>query len=65
MGIRNDKLDGGEAVLVQIAQKLSQKVAALDAPSPRPSISRLPSWLIAVAIIAAIETTRPPSRTMR
>src|SRR3954469_2520427 len=46
-------------------RKPSQKVAASEGPMPRPRISRRPSWLTPTAIMAATDTTRPPSRILR
>ena len=40
-------------------------MAASEGPMPKPMISRRPSVVTATAIIAATETMRPPSRTLR
>jgi len=63
--IRNDKLDAFKPRFSRLRRKPSQKVAASEAPIPRPRISRRPSALTPVAIIAATDTMRPSSRTFR
>ena len=51
--------------LTRLFRKADQNVSASEGPMPRPTISRRPSVLTATAIIAATETIRPPSRTLR
>src|SRR5205823_1795949 len=46
-------------------RKPDQNGSASEGPMPRPTISRRPSLDTATAIIAATETMRPPSRTLR
>jgi hypothetical protein len=50
---------------MMLLRKVDQKVSASEGPMPRLMISRRPSVLAAMAIIAATETMRPPSRTLR
>ena len=65
VGIGDDQLHARQAALDQALQEVDQKVSASEGPMPRPMISRRPSVLAATAIIAATETMRPPSRTLR
>ena len=60
------------ASLVPVSPRLArdfrnalQKVSASDGPMCSPTISRRPSVFTATATIAATETIRPPSRTLR
>ena len=46
-------------------KKADQNGSASEGPMPSPMISRRPSLETAMAIIAATETMRPPSRTLR
>lgn len=46
-------------------RKSDQKTSASEGPICRPTISRRPSVLTAMAIIAATLMIRPPSRTLR
>src|SRR3954471_19522581 len=51
--------------LARSRRKVVQKGSASEGPMCRPTISRLPSVVTATAIMAATETMRPPSRTLR
>ena len=51
--------------LARLFRKADQKVSASDGPMCSPTISRRPSVFTATATIAATETMRPPSRTLR
>jgi hypothetical protein len=71
MGIRDYQLDAPEAAFDQPFKKADQNGSASEGPMPSPvpgldpGISRRPSVETAMAIIAATETMRPPSRTLR
>ena len=53
------------AALVRLLQEVRPEGLGLRRADARPTISRRPSVLTATAIIAATETIRPPSRTLR
>ena len=62
MRVRDDELDAGEAAALQLMQERGPEGLRLRSADLRPSTSRRPSVLTAVAIITATETTRPSTR---
>ncbi len=63
--VRDHQLHAFQAAAHQVLEKLAQNGSASDGPMCRPTISRRPSVSTAMAIIAATDTIRPPSRTLR
>ena len=65
MRVRDHQLHARRPRRARLFRKPDQNVSASDGPMCSPTISRLPSVFTAIAIIAATETIRPPSRCFR
>ena len=66
MGVGDDELGALQAALGEgLEERAPRGVSACEGPMCSPTISRRPSGLTATAPLAAAETMRPPSRTLR
>ena len=65
VGVGDHQLDALEAAFDQAFQKSRPERLGLRGADAKTTISRRPSAVTATAIIAATETMRPPSRTLR
>ena len=63
MGIRDHQFHAAQATAGQFAQEVEPEGFSLEQPMSMPSTSRLPSLLTPTAMVTALATMRPASRT--